>query len=99
MSEEQEKYRPSNGTEGEGFIGKWCANCRAESFDLDDDLHCEILGNTMIYADDDPKYPCEWIIDKSGPRCTAFDDIKTEPGKARCPNTIDLFQGTNNETF
>tara|TARA_R110002072_G_scaffold302699_1_gene487422 strand:+ start:10723 stop:11004 length:282 start_codon:yes stop_codon:yes gene_type:complete len=87
------KYRPSNGSEGEAFISKWCANCRNEDFDLDSDDHCHILGATMMYSIDEDGYPREWIYGDHGPRCTAFDDIAMPVGVYRCDKTIDMFEG------
>lgn len=70
-----EKYRPSNGTEGECFMAQWCARCerdraRREDFEADG---CPIVVNTMAYGIDDPEYPQEWRRDgPQGPRCVAF---------------------------
>ncbi|MDQ3288657.1 MAG: hypothetical protein M3Q42_10445 [Pseudomonadota bacterium] len=61
-----EKYRPSNGTEGDGFMAQWCDRC-AKLAD------CEIVTATMAYDVEDDEYPGEWIEDEAnGPRCTAF---------------------------
>ena len=69
-------YRPSNGSEGEWFISRWCARCereRAYRADPDGGEPCSILSRTFVFAADDPDYPREWREDgPSGPRCTAF---------------------------
>jgi hypothetical protein len=63
-----EPYRPSNGTEGESFMGQWCSRCRKDS----EEKPCPIIGWTMAVDVDDPNYPKEWVQDAKGPRCTAF---------------------------
>jgi hypothetical protein len=70
-------YRPSNGTEGEGFEGQWCEKCtRDAGFRENPDSAdgCPILANVMIFNVDEAGYPKEWIQDDDGgnPRCTAF---------------------------
>lgn len=88
-----EKYHPSNGTEGDIFMNKWCANCKNHSFDLDDGFDpCEILGRNLFLRFDDPDYPSEWIVCEEGPTCTAFIDAKSDGLPMRCDKTIDLFQ-------
>lgn len=72
-------YRPSNSTEGECFMGKWCAGCARDSYpeweDGDaDELHCEILGLGLA-----GEQPSQWIEDERGPRCTAFVDDEVTP--------------------
>ena len=61
-------YRPSNGTEGEWFIGWQCEHCVRVGRD------CDIITFTMAYGVDDLEYPTEWVSDLDGnnPRCTAF---------------------------
>lgn len=87
MGDAVKKYRPSNGTEGEGFISYWCANCVHEK--REDGRSCDILTRTMVYGVDEPEYPEEWQRDESGaPKCTAFQAPGSTP---RCPNTEDLF--------
>jgi len=85
-----EKYRPSNGTEGEIFQSKWCNNCIHDDFEAE--KFCPIMGDTMAYDFDDPKYPEEWITDKKGPRCINFAEI-IDDEKYHCPDTLDLFEG------
>lgn len=60
-----DKYRPSNGTEGEMFMQRWCGRCAA----FDD---CPIWIDTMTYDTDDPEYPAEWIYQGKNPVCTAY---------------------------
>lgn len=93
-------YQPSNGTEGECFIDKWCANCIHEDWlhtQKDGDKKCDILSNTMIYNLSDPEYPTEWIEEDGVPRCTAFKKRveylcdTSAPPIERDPNTLELF--------
>lgn len=59
-------YRPSNGTEGDFFIESQCGDCTKRE-------GCRIVCLTMIYHENDPNYPKEWVsdIDGSNARCTA----------------------------
>lgn len=83
-----ERYRPSNGTEGAGFLSKWCCNC-----ERDKDEDCPIVAATFTYEADDPKYPPEWCFDADGnPHCTAFVEFGN-PLAYRCPDTPDMFPG------
>jgi hypothetical protein len=58
------KYRPSNGTEGDMFMARWCFKCERERRVLDgiDDPSegCEILARTLAVPEDDPDFPAEW---------------------------------------
>jgi hypothetical protein len=70
-------YRPSNGTEGEGFICHWCMRClhdRAVRISEDYANGCVILASSLAFAIGDPNYPTEWVQDEDGnnPRCKAF---------------------------
>ena len=76
--ETTERYRPSNGTEGEIFMERWCARCwRDAAFRADQGDSCPIAAATMAFDIDDPEYPAEWIEDETGPRCTAFEPNET----------------------
>lgn len=68
-------YRPSNGTEGEIFYGRWCAWCERdrEYRDGGQGDPCPILTATYALSVNDPDYPREWREDgPRGPRCTAY---------------------------
>ena len=68
MSKPGEKYCPSNGTEGEYFMEKFCYHC---IHDNGDKVICPILMASMSYYPSDPKFPKEWIYDGLGnPTCT-----------------------------
>ena len=66
-------YRPSNGTEGAGFMECFCVRCW-----WDRNGSCGILANTLCYEVDDPLYPKEWIRDEGGPRCTQFSETESK---------------------
>jgi hypothetical protein len=92
-------YRPSNGTEGDGFIAHFCFNCERNR-----DEDCPILAATFAFDVDDPEYPKEWVQDESpeldpedglpvgagNARCTAFAP-RGEPIRERCALTADMF--------
>ena len=87
MKNAPEKYRPSNGAEGDGFIGQWCEKCEHDS--MEDP--CDILTRTLAHRIDEPEYPVEWIRDKEGTSCTAFVPIG-ERLQTRCAHTGDMFE-------
>lgn len=60
-----ELYRPSNATEGDGFLAEWCGRCAL-------DMHCKLVSATMRNRTGDPNYPVEWVRGPHGPRCLAF---------------------------
>lgn len=68
-------YCPSNGSEGEWFMSKWCARCVKDTASKP----CAIIGRTMSLDVTDKGYPREWVEDDRGPRCTAFSDHRPEP--------------------
>lgn len=63
-------WRPSNGTGGDIFYEDWCAKCHREQ----GARQCKIFTKTLIFREDEPGYPKEWVSDDDGrnPRCTAF---------------------------
>lgn len=69
-----ERYRPSNGTEGEGFMLAFCYRCeRDRSLREETGPGCIIAARTMLFDIDEPDYPDEWTYDADGdPTCTAF---------------------------
>lgn len=72
-----EKYRPSNGTEGDMFAERWCLDCKrsaAHRTDPDNADPCPIEMAAFWYDIYDPKYPAEWQYGPDGqPRCTAHE--------------------------
>lgn len=71
-------YRPSSGTEGEGFTCNWCDRClhdRAVRVHQDYANGCDILARALMFEIEEPGYPAEWQRYTDGPReafCTAF---------------------------
>lgn len=95
-----EKYRPSNGTEGDFFHDNWCRQCARDKamrdgvdvFDCDDNELCEIIRLTFAHDVDDPEYPKEWQYGKDGqPCCTAFVPAGEPIPEPRCEKTMDMF--------
>jgi len=64
------KYRPSNGTEGMIFMGKFCDHC---IHDNGDTKMCDIITLTMGLGVDEKDYPEEWTYDENDkPTCTKY---------------------------
>jgi hypothetical protein len=76
-----EKYRPSNGNEGEMFMSRWCEHCKAEEgYANGTGDSCPILVNVMCYSVDEPEYPSEWRYGPDGqPECASFLDRDAPP--------------------
>lgn len=74
-------YRPSNGTEGDWFHGKFCHRCEYQAQAVEDPCGngCEVLAASLAFSIDEDGYPGEWISDPDGknPRCTKFCEIGT----------------------
>ena len=95
-----QKYRPSNGTEGDCFFAAWCHNCQRDKAmregcdidECDDNERCEIIASTMCFNVEDAEYPQEWQIGKDGqPCCTAFVPAGQPLPAPRCSVTQDMF--------
>ena len=75
---ENRPYEPSNGTEGEAFMERFCYRCQGDAKyqqTWDGEDGCQILVRSMVYRKSDPLYPKEWVTDGTwkGTRCTAFE--------------------------
>jgi hypothetical protein len=95
-----EKYRPSNGTEGQIFIESFCAKCARDKSlregepieECDDDEVCDIVSRTMAFKIEEEDYPSEWQYGKNGqPCCTPFVEFG-QPIPERCQFTVDMFE-------
>jgi hypothetical protein len=65
-------YRPSNGTEGDMFMERWCFRCTKD--DAEHERYCPIIARSMAHEVGEDGYPGQWIIGDDGqPRCTAFE--------------------------
>jgi hypothetical protein len=74
-------YRPSNGTEGEIFMERWCATCQrdADFQDGNDGAGCEIAARALAFDIGQPDYPAEWCETSEGPLCTAWEKRLPKP--------------------
>lgn len=82
-----QKWRPSNGTEGEIFISSWCFECQRDS-----EQDCPIVAATFIYDVDDEKYPQQWQYGADGqPKCTEWIPLGDPLPTPRCTETRDMF--------
>jgi len=62
-----QKYRPSNGTEGDMFMYQYCRRCR--KYD-----NCDLVSLSILHDVDDPEYPEEWQYGENGqPVCTELE--------------------------
>jgi hypothetical protein len=86
---EQRKYRPSNGTEGDYFMSKFCYQCIHDNPDYNaKEPRCEIMTLTMCLDLNDKEYPKEWCYGEDGkPKCTNF--VKWDWGNDGDPNDPD----------
>jgi hypothetical protein len=85
------QFYPSNGTEGEIFISKWCENCKRDpaSRNSEAKTQCAILTNSLI-----GKQPKQWIYQDEKPVCTSFVDFRIKKGlhkKREVKNQTKLF--------
>ena len=87
------KYQPSNGSEGDMFISKFCMKCIHNDPHIDGFKNCNILSETMMYHVTDDEYPSEWTFDDRGkPTCTQWRewdwDEKGNPDDPSNPNYV-----------
>lgn len=75
-----DKYRPSNGSEGEFFKDKFCRRCqwfKWHNFGGMKYQTCPIELATTKYEEDSDKYPNQWTYDEDGkPICTEFREVE-----------------------
>jgi len=95
-----EKYRPSNGTEGELFFDAFCRQCQRDKamregidfVECDDNERCDLIEATYGLYPDDPDYPAAWQYGKDGqPCCTDFIPAGEPIPVPRCDKTLELF--------
>lgn len=92
-----EKYRPSNGSEGDWFINEYCMNCIHENPSQESKHKCDILTFTFCLDLNDKDYPSEWTYnEKHEPICTAFskwdwniDGDPNDPDNPKAPKPDD----------
>jgi hypothetical protein len=71
------QYYPSNGTEGDLFIEKYCAKCYKYS-------QCLILFNAVVGIQ-----PMQWVYENDDPVCKAFSPSRPKV-KASIPGQLSL---------
>lgn len=91
-----EKYRPSNGTEGQLFLDVFCRRCQRDGASnvegCDEGQRCEIVGLTMLHDVSEPEYPSAWQYTRDGqPCCTQFVPAGEPIPAPRCTQTKELF--------
>lgn len=81
-----QRYRPSNGTDGDIFVSQWCSQCiHEQGFRDGTGDGCAILAAAFAHDVDSPEYPMEWTLDsEANAECPAFvdEDEPIEPLKA-----------------
>lgn len=95
-------YCPSNATEGDAFMSKWCGECKhlncsswesAVDYLCHDKEPCPILGASFNHRPGQKGYPREWTFNDAGvPVCTAFVHKESPDLPYRCEHTLDMFQ-------
>jgi hypothetical protein len=86
MNSEVELYQPSNGTEGDIFMSRYCYQCSKFPHDSDAKSQCQIVLATFAYDTDDKEYPKQWRYVDGRPTCTSFksrDEFNAERRKKR----------------
>lgn len=92
-------YRPSNGSEGDGFYDNWCRQCQRDKAmregapieECDDNELCKIITLTVAHDLHEAEYPKEWIYDADGqPCCTAFVPVDSPIPRPKCEHTQEL---------
>lgn len=84
---EVKKYCPSNASDGQIFMSKFCDRCELDSKFSEDvpEGGCQIIVATMVWSVNDPLYPAQWCYDANGqPTCTAFVPMGDD-------KTLDIF--------
>jgi len=76
-------YFPSNGTEGDYFTDKWCANCRKATSlrSREGKTYCPILTKSLVEG-----FPIkQWIYKEGKATCTSFVDYRACKVKIKRP--------------
>ncbi len=88
-------YQPSNGTEGDWFISKWCGSCVKNPKSMDAINQCDILCMTMVCNIDDSEYPRQWVYSEDDePMCTAYKN-RDEYNRERRSKRKDVIVSSN----
>ena len=93
-----EQWEPSNGDDGYGFMGEWCARCARDKAmregtpldECDDNEKCEIIAASFRGE------AVEWRELETGEvKCVAFVDAGSAIPEPRCAHTCDMFSPSN----
>lgn len=76
----EKKYRPSNSSEGDHFMSKYCNQCLHDNPDPDQKPKCDILTASMVFDLEDPEYPKEWVYRKGKGTCLSFQKWDWDDG-------------------
>lgn len=74
MTNKIELYQPSNGTEGDIFMERFCFRCSRCPKSPEANNQCLILGKTFAFNIGDAEYPRQWRYVDDKPECTSFND-------------------------
>lgn len=72
----QALYRPTNASEGDVFMGVWCARCerdRGHRENPETSDGCPILIATLGYSINHPDYPAAWVVVDGKAICSEFE--------------------------
>lgn len=83
MAEEIELFRPSNGTEGDIFMSRYCFQCAKFPHDSSAKNQCQIVLATFAYDIEDKEYPNQWRYVDGKPTCTSFKSREEFNAKRR----------------
>ena len=77
-------FRPDNGYEGDLFYEKWCADCQRDAAfraDPGNNRGCSILALVVVFTEDDPNYPKDWVVGEDGqPLCRSHQPEESARG-------------------
>jgi len=62
-----DSFYPSNGTDGDSFMEKFCYNCTKDTGGRGGKTYCSIVTGALI-----GKKPKQWIYQDGKPTCTSF---------------------------
>lgn len=68
-----EPYQPSNSSDGDWFLNKFCMKCKNCDPDSEGEKQCNILMRSMVYSISDPEYPKEWVYKDGEPICKSHE--------------------------
>jgi hypothetical protein len=91
MEPEIKLYQPSNGTEGDIFMSRYCFQCAKFPHSSEAKNQCQIVLKTFAYDTRDKEYPNQWRYVNGRTTCTAFksrEEFNAERRAKRKPKSI-----------